>query len=231
MLICCAKPFYLDQSYTNTRPTLEIVLISSAYYGNFYCLESHSNEITAVPFESKIRFADWDNFDTTVDRIANNTFAKIATDVGFLQNQRMLDKIKDLVALDTTRSALKTALNLWDIFSDDFDTLKTTLEYEWLIAFTDLKVTRNWPNINAVLKYRIYDVRTGNLILSNKIDKDYRMKTTYEITREVKRDLMYYRIPGRYLGLHADEKRAYEDVCQEIIDCVIKDIDKYLFKS
>ncbi len=187
--------------------------------------------MTAVPFESKIRFTDWDSFDTTVDRIANNTFAKIATDIGFLQNQRMLDKTRDLVALDTTRSALKTALNLQDIFSDDFDTLKTTLEYEWLIAFTDLKVTRNWPNVNAVLKYRIYDLHSGNLILSNKLDKDYRMKITYEISSDVERDIMYYKIPGRYLGLHEDEKRAYEDVCQEIFNCVIKNINKFLLKS
>jgi hypothetical protein len=142
----------------------------------------------------------------------------------------MLDKIKDLVTLDTTRNALKTALNLQDILSDDFDTLKTTLEYEWLIVFTDLKVTRNWPNINAILKYRIYDVHTGNLILSNKLDKDYRMKTTYEISRDVERDIMYYKIPSRYLGLHSDEKRAYEDVCQEIIDCVIENINKYILK-
>lgn len=231
ILICCAKPYYLDQTFKVTKPTLNIVLVPASYYGNFHCLESNSTEISSATFKSKIRFTDWGNFDTTVDRIANNTLAKIAADIGFLHNQHMLDKIPDLVALDTTRDALRTTLNLRDVFHDEFDTLKTALDYEWLIMFTGLTLTRNWPDITAVLKYRIYDLHTGNLILSNKLDKDFRMKTTYEIKRDVERDIMYFKIPKRYLGLHADEKRAYEDVAQEVIDCVIEDINKYLLKS
>jgi len=234
MIVNCASPvLYLNKEIKNQPPVPEVYIVPTAYYGIFIypAYDSSKGQRTLIMKETPVN--DWAMFDFVLNRCLLNAFKQKGIKAALLMDQQVAADIKPFIAGDTMKNWNLQHLTLADVYKKDGDRVGPDIQNGLLLVFTQYDISRTFPKINIVTRYRIYNLESGKLLLANKIEKEYLMTG---ITENVFANSLYDPKVGdilneRIQGLKEDEKLSYEKICALHIDKIVTEITKYCFNK
>jgi hypothetical protein len=208
-----------------------IVVVPASCCGEFVCNKYRKLDKGSEIYLVTVKFRDWEDFHREADRITKESFTATIGPTCIIAETLLTEKLLAVIAADTATHAFRACTNLREVDASLASDFATETGGDLLVLITRFIVYRGFPRMRSVLKYRVYELKAGDLLLVDIVDMDFEMRGTNAwVWDEIFDDMHKGRWPSRLYGLHADEMSIYRSVCLQMVGRAGRDIRRRLLR-